>query len=152
MECLTAEKREGQGNGLVEMGSREYMTNEKLNELGGIILDASIEVHKQLGAGLFESAYQLALCEELRLRGINYTSQVQIDFSYKGKDLGKVFMIDILIENEIVVELKAVESLMPIHQAQLITYLKLSNRKLGYLINFNVELLKQGFKRIVYKF
>lgn len=71
MECLTEEKREGQGNGLVEMGSREYMTNEKLNELGGIILDASIEVHKQLGAGSLESAYQLALCEELRLRGIN---------------------------------------------------------------------------------
>ncbi len=134
------------------MGSREYMTNEELNELGGIILDACIEVHRHLGAGLLESAYQLALCEELGLRGINYTSQVQIDFSYKGKDLGKVFMIDILIENEIVVELKAVESLMPIHQAQLITYLKLSNKKLGYLINFNVELLKQGFKRIVYKF
>lgn len=128
------------------------MTNEKLNELGGIILDASIEVHKQLGAGLLESAYQVALCEELTLRKINFSSQVQIDFTYKGKALGKIFVIDILVENEIIVELKSVDTLLPIHQAQLITYLKLSKRKLGYLINFNVELLKQGFKRIVYKF
>lgn len=128
------------------------MTNEKLNELGGIILDASIEVHKQLGAGLLESAYQVALCEELTLRKINFSSQVQIDFTYKGKALGKIFVIDILVENEIIVELKSVDKLLPIHQAQLITYLKLSKRKLGYLINFNVELLKQGFKRIVYKF
>ena len=128
------------------------MTNEKLNELGGIILDASIEVHKQLGAGLLESAYQVALCEELTLRKINFSSQVQIDFTYKGKGLGKIFVIDILVENEIIVELKSVDTLLPIHQAQLITYLKLSKKKLGYLINFNVELLKQGFKRIVYKF
>jgi GxxExxY protein len=71
------------------------MTNEKLNELGGIILDASIEVHKQLGAGLLESAYQVALCEELTLRKINFSSQVQIDFTYKGKALGKIFVIDI---------------------------------------------------------
>ncbi len=128
------------------------MTNEKLNELGGIILDASIEVHKQLGAGLLESAYHVALCEELTLRKINFSSQVQIDFTYKGKGLGKIFVIDILVENEIIVELKSVDTLLPIHQAQLITYLKLSKKKLGYLINFNVELLKQGFKRIVYKF
>ena len=116
------------------------------------IIGKCFEVHKQLGAGLLESAYQVALCEELTLRKINFSSQVQIDFTYKGKGLGKIFVIDILVENEIIVELKSVDTLLPIHQAQLITYLKLSKRKLGYLINFNVELLKQGFKRIVYKF
>ena len=122
------------------------------NKLGGIILDAAITVHRELGPGLLESAYELALARELSLREVNIRNQVPIELFYKGASLGKSYVIDILVEDEIIIEVKAVETMHPVYQAQLITYLKLSNRKLGYLINFNVPLLKDGFKRIVYNF
>jgi GxxExxY protein len=125
---------------------------EYQNKLGGIILDASITVHKELGPGLLESAYELALARELILREINIQTQIPIELFYKGASLGKSYVIDILVEDYIIIEVKAVETMHPVYQAQLITYLKLSNRKLGYLINFNVPLLKDGFKRIVYNF
>ena len=128
------------------------MTREKLNEIGGIILDASITVHRELGAGLLESAYEISLKRELELRGLNVKAQVPVLLSYKGEDLGKAYVIDLLIENEIIIEVKAVEAMIPIFEAQIITYLKLYNKSLGYLINFNVTLLKDGFRRIVYKF
>ncbi|HPH38391.1 MAG TPA: GxxExxY protein [Sediminibacterium sp.] len=128
------------------------MTREKLNELGGIILDASITVHKELGAGLLESAYEISLRRELELRGLSVKSQVPVNLNYKGEDLGKSYVIDLLVENEIIIEVKAVETMIPIFDAQIITYLKLYNKSLGYLINFNVSLLKEGFRRIVYKF
>ncbi len=128
------------------------MTREKLNEIGAIILDASITVHRELGAGLLESAYEISLKKELELRGLNVKTQVPVHLSYKGEDLGKAYVIDLLIENEIIIEVKAVEVMIPIFEAQIITYLKLYNKSLGYLINFNVTLLKDGFKRIVYKF
>jgi len=122
------------------------------NKLGAIILGAAITVHKELGPGLLESAYELALARELKLREINLKTQVPIELFYKGASLGKGYVIDILVENSIIIEIKAVETIHPVYQAQIITYLKLSNRKLGYLINFNVPLLKDGFKRIVYNF
>ena len=128
------------------------MTREKLDELGGIILDASITVHKELGAGLLESAYEISLRRELELRGLSVKSQVPVNLNYKGEDLGKSYVIDLLVENEIIIEVKAVETMIPIFDAQIITYLKLYNKSLGYLINFNVSLLKEGFRRIVYKF
>jgi GxxExxY protein len=128
------------------------MTREKLNEIGGIILDASISVHRELGAGLLESAYEISLKRELELRGLNVRAQVPVHLSYKGEDLGKAYVIDLLIENEIIIEVKAVEIMIPVFEAQIITYLKLHNKSLGYLINFNVTLLKDGFRRIVYKF
>ena len=128
------------------------MTREKLNEIGGIILDASITVHKELGAGLLESAYEISLKKELELRGLNVKAQVPVHLNYKGVDLGKTYVIDLLVENEIIIEVKAVEIMIPIFEAQIITYLKLYNKSLGYLINFNVTLLKDGFRRIVYKF
>lgn len=128
------------------------MINEYQNKLGAIILDASITVHKELGPGLLESAYELALARELILREINFKTQVPIELFYKGASLGKGYIIDILVADEIIIEVKAVETMHPVYQAQLITYLKLSNRKPGYLINFNVPLLKDGFKRIVYNF
>jgi GxxExxY protein len=128
------------------------MTREKLNEIGGIILDASITVHRELGAGLLESAYEISLKKELELRGLNVKAQVPVHLSYKGEDLGKAYVIDLLVENEIIIEVKAVEVMIPIFEAQIITYLKLYNKSLGYLINFNVTLLKDGFRRIVYKF
>ena len=99
-----------------------------------------------------ESAYELALSRELVLRQLNIKNQIPIELFYKGASLGKSYVIDILVEDSIIIEVKSVETMHPVYQAQLITYLKLSNRKLGYLINFNVPLLKDGFRRIVYNF
>jgi len=128
------------------------MTRERLNELGGIILDACITVHRELGPGLLESAYVTALVKELQLREIKTKVQVPVEMSYKGEPLGKVYVMDILVEDEIILEIKSVEAIQSIFKAQLITYLKLANKNLGYLINFNVPLLKEGFQRIVYNF
>lgn len=128
------------------------MQKERYNELGGIILDSCITVHRELGPGLLESAYEVALLRELQLRGLKIKRQVIVDFIYKEIDLGKVYVMDILVEDEIILEIKAVDIYQPIFDAQLITYLKLANKKLGYVINFNVPLLKNGFKRIVYNF
>lgn len=128
------------------------MTKERLNSLGGIILDASITVHRELGPGLLESAYEFALARELSIRNIFIRSQVAIELTYKGVALGKAYVMDILVEEEIIIEIKSVEVMNPIFESQLITYLKLSDKKLGYLINFNVTLLKDGFRRLVYRF
>ncbi len=126
------------------------MTKERLNELGGIILDAAITVHKELGPGLLESAYRLALKRELELRNLYVRMHVPVDLIYKELDLGKCYEIDLLVEEEIIIETKSCDGITPIFIAQVITYLKLYNKALGYLINFNVPLLKDGFKRIVY--
>ncbi len=116
------------------------------------ILDASITIHKEMGLGFLESVYECCLLKELELRGINCRSQVAIPLIYKGFDLNKDYRIDILVEKEIIIELKAVELILPVHEAQIISHLKLTDRKLGFLINFNVPLLKNGFKRFVNRF
>ena len=123
--------------------------NDYLNELGGIILDSAITVHKTLGPGLLESAYHLALKRELELRGLFVKSKVPVTLFYKEIDLGKSYEIDLLVEDEIIIENKSSQEINPIYIAQLITYLKLSDKKLGYLINFNETLLKDGFRRVV---
>ncbi len=128
------------------------MEKERYNEIGGIVLDASITVHRELGPGLLESAYEIALARELELRGLKIKRQVVVEFIYKEIDLGKIYVMDMLVEDEIILEIKSVDTYQPIFDAQLITYLKLANKKLGYVINFNVPLLKDGFKRIVYRF
>jgi len=128
------------------------LNNDELNELGSTILDASIEVHKQLGPGLLESVYELSLYKEVVYRNILVQRQVPIPVYYKGEDLNAEFKIDLLVANEIVVELKAVEIILPVHKAQILTYLRLSEKKLGYLINFNVPKLIDGFKRVVNNF
>ena len=125
---------------------------DELNSIGGIILDAAITVHRELGPGLLESAYELALARELEIRGLILQIQVPVELTYKDVSLGKAYVMDLLVEDEIVVEIKSVEIMNPVYTAQLITYLKLANKKLGYLINFNVPLLKDGFKRIVNEF
>jgi GxxExxY protein len=127
-------------------------TKEHLNNIGGIILDAAITVHKELGPGLLESAYELALARELALRDVNVRTQIPVELRYKEVSLGKAYVMDLLVEDEIIIEVKSVEAMNPIYTAQLITYLKLADKKLGYLINFNVPLLKEGFKRIVHDF
>ena len=126
--------------------------NDYLNELGGIILDSAMTVHKNLGPGLLESAYHLALKRELELRGLFVKSKVPVNLFYKDIDLGKSYEIDLLVEDEIIIENKSSLDINPIYIAQVITYLKLSDKKLGYLINFNVPLLKDGFKRVVNRF
>jgi GxxExxY protein len=123
--------------------------NQKLNETGAVILDAAITVHRELGPGLLESAYQLSLKHELELRGFHVKARVPVELVYKNQPLGKAYEIDLLVEDEIIIENKSVEIMNPVYQFQVITYLKLYNKKLGYLINFNVPLLKDGFKRIV---
>ena len=127
-------------------------SNDYLNELGGIILDSAMTVHKNLGPGLLESAYHLALKRELELRGLFVKSKVPVTLFYKYIDLGKSYEIDLLVEDEIIIENKSSLDINPIYIAQVITYLKLSDKKLGYLINFNVPLLKDGFKRVVNRF
>ncbi|MBL7752491.1 MAG: GxxExxY protein [Chitinophagaceae bacterium] len=128
------------------------MNNDELNGIGAEILDSCIAVHKELGPGLLESAYTIALKKELEDREYEVMTQVPIEASYKGINLGKVFVMDMIVDDGVILEIKSVDQLHPIHKAQLITYLKLSKRKLGYLINFNVSLMKDGFHRIVYKF
>ena len=125
------------------------MNKEEINKLSGIILDSAIEVHRNLGPGLLESVYEVCLCKELDSRGIKYARQVSLPVVYKGEELEADFRIDILVENEIIIELKAVEAMIPVFEAQLLTYLKLSNKKLGLLINFNVPRLIEGYKRML---
>jgi GxxExxY protein len=105
-----------------------------------------------MGPGLLESIYELCLLEEFRQRNINVKSQVSIPLIYKGKEISKDFRIDILVENEIVMEIKSVDTILPVHTAQIISYLKLADKRLGFLVNFNVDLLKHGFKRVVHNF
>ena len=125
---------------------------EYLNRLGGEILDAAVTVHKAFGPGLLESAYEHALLRELQLRELDVKRQIPVNLHYKGAVLEKGFVVDLMVEDEIILEIKAVDVMHSVYYAQLITYLKLTDKKLGYLINFNVMLLKDGFKRVVYNF
>ena len=121
----------------------------KENELSNKIIGAAIEVHKVLGPGLLESAYEECLCRELDLNGITFERQKSLPVNYKGTHLDCGYRLDILVESCVIVELKCVETFVPIHIAQLLTYLKLTNLKLGLLINFNVPVLKDGIKRVI---
>ena len=113
------------------------------------IIGAAIEVHCALGPGLLESAYEQCLCHELHLRGLAFKRQVDLPLTFKGVQLDCGYKLDVLVEDTIVVELKSVEKLLPIHQAQLLTYMKLAGKPVGLLINFNVPLLTQGIIRRV---
>jgi len=128
------------------------MNREELNRLSSVILDSAITVHREMGSGLLESVYELCFLKEFELRSIKAVSQVSIPLIYKGFELSKDFKIDILVEDEIIIELKSVEIMLPVFEAQIISYLKLANKRLGFLINFNVPILKQGFRRFVNNF
>jgi GxxExxY protein len=120
-----------------------------INEITEKVIGAAIEVHSQLGPGLLESAYEDCLCRELALRDISFKKQLTLPLEYKGVKLDSGFRVDLLIEEAVVIEAKAVESILPVHEAQLLTYLKLGKWKVGLLINFNVARLKEGIKRVV---
>jgi GxxExxY protein len=117
--------------------------------LTGQIISAAIEVHRILGPGLLESAYEECLCRELHRRGINFERQVDLPIDYKGYRIESGYRLDLVVDHRVVVELKAVRQLEKIHEAQLLTYLKLTGLNLGLLLNFNVVLLKEGIKRLV---
>jgi GxxExxY protein len=125
-------------------------TKERANWLSNQIIGAAIEVHKALGPGLLESAYQTCHRRELELRGVEVETEVPLPVVYKGEKLDCGYRMDEVVGGLAVVELKSVERLEPIHEAQLLTYLKLSGLWLGLLINFNVPVLKQGIKRLVH--
>ena len=125
------------------------MEKERHDFITGQILDASIEVHRHLGPGLLESTYEMCLMKEFQLRRIIAERQVRLPIKYKEYELDQDYRIDILVEDEFIIELKAVEIVLPIHQAQIITYLKLANKRIGFLINFNEVKLINGFKRII---
>ena len=121
----------------------------KVNQITGTIIGAAIEVHRALGPGLLESAYEECLCRELSLRQMPFERQRPLPVEYKGLRLDCGYRLDLLVADTVVVEIKAVESLLPIHEAQLLTYMKLGGWKVGLLINFNVPVLKRGIRRRV---
>lgn len=121
---------------------------DKTNQLATIIVDSALTVHRTLGPGLLERIYEQCLIQELTLRGIKVESQVALPIEYKGLHIDDALRIDVLVEKQVVIEIKAVETLLPVHEAQLLTYLRLSDNRLGLLINFNSPLIKDGIKRI----
>ncbi len=121
----------------------------ELEVLASTIVDAAIKVHARLGPGLLESVYEACLAHELKNRGLKVATQVWLPVLYKGLQLDAGLRIDLLVEDQVVIELKAVEAVLPVHHAQLLTYLKLSGHRLGFLMNFNAALLKDGLHRRV---
>ena len=119
------------------------------NQISGIVLDAAMAVHTALGPGLLESAYQACLAYELTSRGLKIAVQIPLPIQYRGVLVDAAYRMDIVVDDLVLIEIKAVEKLMPIHDAQLLSYLKLSGKKLGLLINFHVLRLRDGYKRIV---
>jgi GxxExxY protein len=130
----------------------ENKTREELNLLSQSIINSAIAVHRELGPGLLEAICQECLMKELQFRKINYKTTVEIPVVYKEVKLDKKYVVDLLIEDEILIELKSVEGILPIHEAQLLTYLKITGKRLGLLINFNVPLLIKGVIRMVNRF
>ena len=121
-----------------------------INTISERVIGSAIEVHRHLGPGLLESSYQSCMCRELDLRGIGYHSQLSLPLEYKGVELPKAYVIDLLIEDSLIVEIKSVDKLLPIHSSQLMTYLRLQKVSCGLLINFNVTTLFHGIKRLLH--
>ena len=128
------------------------MKKEYLNELSEKIIGAAIEVHRELGPGLLESTYEASLQRELVLQGLKSVRQLALPVQYKGLEIDEAYRIDLLVEDAVVIELKTVQAFLPIHSAQLLTYLRMSNRNLGLLLNFHTVRLIDGIKRQVHNF
>ena len=151
--CVIWEKAHGimiedtEGREYIDVSSQ--LINANLGHGRKEIIGAAIEVHKVLGPGLLESAYEECLCRELILKNLFYQRQVPVPVDYKGVRLECGYQLDVLVENKVVIEIKSLENLMPVHKKQLLTYLRLLDKRLGLLINFNVPVLKNGVKRVV---
>lgn len=138
----------------------EYNKNEKesidsgrtLDEIGKDVVDALFKVHYNMGPGLAEEVYEECMCKELTRRGIPFTCQERINIEYDGELLETYYIADLVVEGRVIVELKAVRELLPVHEAQIINYLKLTGARLGYLVNFHVAKIKDGIKRRVNNF
>lgn len=133
-------------HGDTEAPSSSGLLSQSLTET---IIGAAIEVHRQLGPGLLESVYEECMCEELRIRGVLFKCQIELPVVYKGRETGGKYRIDLIVADEVVVELKAVERLLSVHEAQLLSYLRLTGKRVGLLINFNVSVLHRGIMRRV---
>lgn len=120
---------------------------ENYNEISSRIINCCIEVHKELGPSLVESVYEECAYHVMKENGLFVQRQIVLPVHFKGKELNKAFVLDVLVNDMVIVEFKTVEVILPVHEAQLVTYLKLANKKLGFLINFNVALLKDGIRR-----
>lgn len=123
--------------------------SEREEEVGRQVVDAAYTVHKALGPGLLERVYEVCFCHELRKRGLKYDRQLPLQIKYDGILFDEGLRVDVLVEDLVVVELKAVEMALPVHHAQLLTQLKMTGKRLGYLINFNVALSKDGIRRVI---
>ena len=121
---------------------------ERVNHLSSIIFDCALTIHRKLGPGLLENIYEECLVYELRSRGLKIESQVSLPIVYQELKIENAYRIDILVEDSIIIEIKAVEAIQPVHEAQLLTYLRLTNHRLGLLINFNSPLIKDGIRRM----
>jgi GxxExxY protein len=132
-------------------GDTETRSTSKLVEpsVTGQVIGAAIEVHRQLGPGLLESVYEECLCEELRERGTPFVRQPEVPVVYKGRAIASTLRVDLVVAGTAVIELKSVEQLLPVHEAQLLTYMKLTKKRVGLLINFNVVALRKGIVRRV---
>ncbi len=135
---------------------KQFLTTEAqshresdLNILSGLIVDCAFRVHKNLGPGLLESIYEEAFCYELKKQGIGHLRQKEISVPYDGGFLDTKFRLDLIVDNKIIVELKCVDKLLPVHDAQILTYLKITKLNLGLLFNFNTPLIKDGIRRII---
>lgn len=127
-------------------------TREELNEISGKVINYAIKVHSALGPGMLEGAYEICLMHELIANRLRCESQVTLPIIYDGIRLDAGYRVDLLVERSIIVELKAIERLSPVHEAQLVSYLRMSDLRLGLLINFNVRLLRDGIRRVVNNF
>jgi GxxExxY protein len=125
---------------------------ERLNSISEAIIGATIDVHKAIGPGLLESAYEACLAYELRRRGLKIEQQKELPLKYRDVQLDCGYRLDLLVEDSVIVEVKAIEALLPLHQTQLMSYLRLTNCRLGLIINFNVTQLTRGIKRVVNEF
>jgi GxxExxY protein len=154
-KMITAEtRRRGEENKIVihtdqdgGVGAQRKLIHEALTEQ---IIGAAMEVHKALGPGLLESVYEECLCHELHLRGLRFQRQVTVPVIYKGVSLDCGYRLDLIVEDIVILELKCVERVLAIHEAQLLTYLKLLDKPVGFIINFNVPILRQGIVRKVF--
>lgn len=124
-------------------------TRSEIERVAAVVVDATLRVHRELGPGLLESAYQVCFQHELESRALNVRTEVRLPISYADIVIDGGYRIDMLVEDVIIIENKAVTTLLPVHEAQLLTYLKLSDRRLGFLINWNVPLIRDGIRRLV---
>jgi hypothetical protein len=121
----------------------------ELNDISGKIIDLAINVHKELGPGMLEGAYEACLMVELMNAGLKVESQLKLPIVYQGNKIDAGYRIDLMVEDSVIVELKAIDRLLPVHEAQLLSYLRMSKLKLGLLLNFNAKLLRDGIRRVV---